>query len=120
MALCQSTSCRLHRHRWSHRTRPTNSSQPLFILDAHESAQKIEGILAAQSNDDNFMAALNDFDGYYLPLVQDSNGQNHVALAPDHQQRALVAVFTAEDAAQRFMQAATEKLNNSTNGYRHR
>ena len=75
-------------------------------------AQKIEGILAAQSNDDNFMAALKDFDAYYLPLVQDSNGQNHVALAPDHQQRALVAVFTAEDAAQRFMQAATEKLNN--------
>ena len=75
-------------------------------------AQKIEGILAAQSNDDNFMVALKDFDAYYLPLVQDSNGQNHVALAPDHQQRALVAVFTAEDAAQRFMQAATEKLNN--------
>ncbi len=74
--------------------------------------QKIEGILAAQSNDDNFMAALKDFDAYYIPLVQDNNGQNHVALAPDHQQRALVAVFTAEDAAQRFMQAATEKLNN--------
>ena len=57
------------------------------------------------------MAALKDFDAYYLPLVQDSNGQNHVALAPDNQQRALVAVFTAEDAAQRFMQAATGKLN---------
>ena len=75
-------------------------------------AQNIEHILAAQSNDDNFMVALKDFDAYYLPLVQDSNGQNHVALAPDHQQRALVAVFTAEDAAQRFVQAATEKLNN--------
>ena len=75
-------------------------------------AQKIEHILAAQSNDDNFMVALKDFDAYYLPLVQDANGQNHVALAPDHQQRALVAVFTAEDAAQRFVQAATEKLNN--------
>jgi hypothetical protein len=75
-------------------------------------AQQLEAILAAQSNDDNFMAALKDFEAYYLPLVQDANGQNNVALAPDHQQRALVAVFTAEDAAQRFMQAAAEKLGN--------
>ena len=45
-----------------------------------------------------------------FPLVQDASGQNHVALAPDHQQRALVAVFTAEDAAQRFLQAATEEI----------
>ena len=75
-------------------------------------AQKIERIIAAQSNDDNFMVALKDFEAYYLPLVQDANGQNHVALAPDHQQRALVAVFTAEDAAQRFVRAATEKLTN--------
>ena len=35
-------------------------------------AKKIEHILAAQSNDDNFMVALKDFDAYYLPLVQDS------------------------------------------------
>lgn len=73
-------------------------------------AQHIERILTVQSNDDNFMAALKDFDAYYLPLVQSEDGQNNVALAPDHQQRALVAVFTAEDAAQRFVDAAGDKL----------
>lgn len=72
----------------------------------------LETILETQAKDDSFLNALKEFEGYYLPLVQDANGQNHVALAPDHQQRALVAVFTAEDAAHRFIQAAADKLDN--------
>lgn len=59
---------------------------------------------------DNWMTPLQSFEHYLLPLVEDEQGRLHMALAPDQQQRALVAVFTAEDAAQRFLQAAGDKL----------
>ncbi len=75
-------------------------------------AHQLEHLLANQSKNNGFMNALKAHSSYYLPLVQDASGQNHVALAPDHQQRALVAVFTAEDAAQRFVEAASDKLDN--------
>jgi hypothetical protein len=58
----------------------------------------------------NWMTPIRDFQHYLLPLVEDEQGRLHMALAPDQQQRALVAVFTAEDAAQRFLQAAGDRL----------
>ena len=86
---------------------------PLFeSLQRMANSAHLEHVLNSQSKDDNFLVALKDYSAYYLPLIQDANGQNHIALAPDHQQRALVAVFTAEDAAQRFLLAATDKLDN--------
>ena len=43
-------------------------------------------------------------------MVEDEEGRLHIALAPDQQQRALVAIFTAEDTAQRFLQAVGDRL----------
>lgn len=81
-------------------------------LTKMSTAHQLEQLLADQSRNDGFMTALKSHQSYYLPLVQDASGQNHVALAPDHQQRALVAIFTAEDAAQRFIHSASDKLSN--------
>ena len=72
-------------------------------------ALALENHLTAK-NSDNWLDPIKSFPYYLLPLVEDDEGRLHMALAPDHQQRALVAVFTAEDAAQRFLQAAGERL----------
>ncbi len=77
-------------------------------------AQTIERCLSEQTTTENWLFTLKDYSYYFLPLVLDEQGRSHIALAPDHQQRSLVAVFTAEDCAQRYMNAVEEKLGNIT------
>ena len=119
-------------------TRPTNwlfSNFPdvtSIIIDAHTEyalqvpklyfenlirmykAQNIERCLSEQNTNDNWLFTLKDFPYYLLPIVQDEQGRSHIALAPDHQQRSLAAVFTSEDCAQRYIQAVGDKLGNVT------
>lgn len=76
-------------------------------------AQRIEQCLSEQNNE-NWLFTLKDFPYYLLPIVNDHQGLSHIALAPDQQQRSLAAIFTAEDCAQRYMQAVGDKLGNVT------
>ena len=49
---------------------------------------------------------------YFLGIVQDEQGRNNLTLAPDNQNRPLVAVFTAQDCLENFIQAANGMLGN--------
>ena len=73
-------------------------------------AVHIEQLLAQSEFDANVLEQLLSYSGYCIPVVQSSDGKQHIALAPDTEGRKLAAIFTAEDALSTFMQHAGNAL----------
>lgn len=75
---------------------------------------KIETIFSQQISQEDLLEALRSYSSYLLPIIRDEEGTANIALAPDHQNRQLIAVFTAPDCFQAFQIAAEGKLGNLT------
>lgn len=75
---------------------------------------KVEGIFKNETSQEELVSTLREYSSYLLAIIQDEEGTANIALAPDHQNRQLIAVFTAPDCFQAFEQAAAGKLGNLT------
>ena len=75
---------------------------------------KIETIFTKEVSEEELLQTLRSYSSYLLPIIQDEEGTTNIALAPDHQNRQLIAVFTAPDCFQAFQYAAQGKLGNVT------
>lgn len=75
---------------------------------------KIETIFTKEISQEELLQTLRSYSSYLLPIIRDEEGTANIALAPDHQNRQLIAVFTAPDCFQAFQKAAEGKLGNLT------
>ena len=74
----------------------------------------IENIFSQEISQEELLKTLRAYSSYLLPIIRDEEGNANIALAPDHQNRQLIAVFTAPDCFQAFQRAAEGKLGNLT------
>lgn len=74
----------------------------------------VENIFSQQISQEELITKLRAYSSYLLPIIRDEDGNANIALAPDHQNRQLIAVFTAPDCFQAFQTAAEGKLGNLT------
>ena len=80
------------------------------ILDC----SKVENIFKKDASQEELLSTLRAYPSYLLAIIQDEEGTANIALAPDHQNRKLIAVFTAPDCFKAFEQAAEGKLGDLT------
>ena len=75
---------------------------------------KVENVFKKETSQEDLLSTLRAYPSYLLAIIQDEEGTANIALAPDHQNRQLIAVFTAPDCFQAFEQAAEGKLGDLT------
>ena len=70
----------------------------------------VEQVLADPAMVDDPFAVYRNYGGYQVVVVKGSDGAERLAMAPDARGRQLVAIFTANDSAQAYVQANRARL----------
>ena len=73
----------------------------------------LEYMLEQDVKQEGAMKALVDFPIYYVPLFLAEDGSPNFALAPDTENRTLIAIFTAEDNLNVYLQEAKKNISSN-------